>query len=70
MIANTNKSNTLSLGQLINKHPELPVIPLICNSFADYYTLYADYTARCIEISFISIYCDYNFNGRKRICYL
>ncbi len=65
MIINTNKTNAQSLGQLINEHPDLPVIPLICNSFAEYYNLYTDYTTGCIGTSFISKYCYYNFGGKK-----
>ncbi len=65
MIINTNKINAQSLGQLISEHPELPVIPLISNSFADYYNLYTDYTTGCIGTSFISKYCHYNFGGKK-----
>ena len=65
MITNTNKTNAQSLGQLINDHPELPTIPLICNSFAEYYNLYTDYTTGCIGTSFISKYCYYNFGGKK-----
>ncbi len=65
MITNTNKTNAQSLGQLINEHPELPVIPLICNSFAEYYNLYTDYTTGCIGTSFISKYCHYNLGGKK-----
>lgn len=65
MIINTNKINAQSLGQLINENPDLPVIPLICNSFADYYNLYTDYTTGFIGTSFISKYCYYNFGGKK-----
>lgn len=54
MTTNANKTNAQSLGQLINEHPELPVIPLLCNSFAEYYNLYTDYTTGCIGTSFIS----------------
>lgn len=65
MAVNTNKTNAQSLGQLIHEHPVLPVIPLICNSFADYCNLYTDYTTECIGSSFISKYCYYNFDGKK-----
>lgn len=65
MTTNTNKTNVQSLSQLINEHPKLPVIPLICNTFADYCNLYTDYTIGCIGTSFISKYCYYNFGGKK-----
>lgn len=65
MTTNAKKTNAQSLGQLINEHPELPVIPLICNSFAEYYNLYTDYTTGCIGTSFISKYCYYNFGSKK-----
>lgn len=65
MTTNTNKTNAQSLSQLINEHPELPVIPLICNSFAEHYNLYIDYTTRCIGTSSISKYCYYNFDVKK-----
>ena len=51
MTTNTNKTNVQSLSQLINEHPKLPVIPLICNTFADYCNLYTDYTTGCIGTS-------------------
>lgn len=65
MIINTNKTNAQSLGQLINEHPDLPVIPLICNSFVEYYNLYTDYTTGCIGTSFISKYCYYSFGDEE-----
>lgn len=49
----------------MTENPELPVIPLICNSFADYYNLYTDYTTGYIGTSFISKYCYYDFGGQK-----
>lgn len=65
IITNTNKTNAQSLSQLINEHPDLPVIPLICNSFSEYYNLYTDYTTGCIGTSFISKYCYYKFYDQK-----
>lgn len=60
-----NKTNAQLLAQLINGHPELPVIPLICNSFSEYYNLYTDYTTGCIGTSFISKYCYYKFYNQE-----
>lgn len=58
-------NNVNALLTLINENPQLPVIPLICNSFADYYNLYSDYTIGCIGTSFISKYCYFGFSGTK-----
>lgn len=65
MNLNTNKTNFQALEQLINEYPELPVIPLILDSFVEYYNLYTDYTIGCIGTSFISKYCYYNLGGEK-----
>ena len=60
---NHSLNNKVKLLNLINKNPQLRVIPLISNSFANSYNLYSTYTTGCIGNSFISKYCYFNFSG-------
>lgn len=48
------------------ENPKLPVIPLICNSFVEYYNIDTDYTTGYIGTSFISKYCYYDFGSGEK----